>query len=62
MTKPKSQSLTVRSALALALFAVATPVLTRLGVVLDPEIRQAVLVLLAAAVAYGLRRAQGGLE
>jgi len=62
MTKPKSQSLTVRSALALALVAVATPVLTRLGVVLDPEIRQAVLVLLAAAVAYGLRRAQGGLE
>ena len=59
--KPKSKSLTIQGAIAIAVFGAAVPILSRMGVVLDAELKQAIILLLGAVVAYGLRRAQGGL-
>jgi|GEM_PF-5411771 len=52
----------MQGAAALAVVAVALPILARFGVVLDSETKQAVILLIGAAIAYGLRRAAGGLE
>jgi hypothetical protein len=60
--KPKSKSLTIQGAIAIAAFAAAVPVLSRMGVVIDAELKQSLILLLGAVVAYGLRRAQGGLK
>ena len=60
--KPKSKSLTIQAAIAIALFGAAAPVLTRAGVTIDPELKQSIILILGALVAYGMRRAQGGLK
>lgn len=60
--RPRSKSLTVQAALALAVFAVVSPFLAKVGVELDDETRQAIILLIGAAIAYGMRRAQGGLS
>ena len=60
--KAKHRSLTVQGAAAMAIFAVALPLLRKAGVELDPETKQAVLLLIGSAIAYGLRRAAGGLR
>ena len=60
--KPARKSLTIQSAIALALFAVAAPLLSKFGVAVDPELKQAIILVLGSVVAIGMRRAQGGLE
>jgi len=54
--------MTIQGAAALAVFAVAVPIMSKAGVALDGETKQAVILLIGAAIAYGLRRAAGGLE
>ena len=60
--KPASKSMTIQGAIALALFAVAAPLLAKAGVEIDAELRQAIVLILGSIVAVGLRRAQGGLQ
>ena len=60
--KPASKSLTIQGAIALALFAVAAPLLAKAGVEIDAELKQAIILILGSIVAVGLRRAQGGLR
>ena len=60
--KPASKSLTIQGAIALALFAVAAPLLAKAGVEIDAELKQAIVLILGSIVAVGLRRAQGGLQ
>ena len=62
MRKPARKSLTIQGAIALALFAVAAPLLTKFGVELDQELKQAIVLILGSIVAIGMRRAQGGLS
>ena len=59
--KPKSKSLTIQGAIAIAVFGAAVPILSRMGVVIDAELKQSIILILGAVVAYGMRRAQGGL-
>lgn len=59
--KPASKSMTIQGAIALALFAVAAPLLAKAGVEIDAELKQAIVLILGSIVAVGLRRAQGGL-
>ena len=60
--KPARKSLTIQSAIALALFAVAAPLLAKFGIDVDPELKQAIILVLGSVVAIGMRRAQGGIE
>ena len=60
--KPASKSMTIQGAIALALFAVAAPLLAKAGVEIDAELKQAIILILGSIVAVGLRRAQGGLR
>lgn len=60
--KAKSKSLTIQGAIAIALFGAAVPILSRMGVVIDAELKQSIILILGAVVAYGMRRAQGGLK
>lgn len=60
--KAKSKSLTIQGAIAIALFGAAVPILSRMGVVIDAELKQSIILILGAVVAYGMRRAQGGLR
>ena len=60
--KPASKSMTIQGAIALALFAVAAPLLAKAGVEIDAELKQAIVLILGSIVAVGLRRAQGGLQ
>ena len=59
--KPASKSMTIQGAIALALFAVAAPLLAKAGVEIDAELKQVIVLILGSIVAVGLRRAQGGL-
>ena len=60
--KPAAKSMTIQGAIALALFAVAAPLLAKAGVEIDAELKQAIILILGSIVAVGLRRAQGGLR
>lgn len=60
--KPASKSMTIQGAIALALFAVAAPLLAKAGVEIDAELKQTIVLILGSIVAVGLRRAQGGLQ
>ena len=61
MAKAKLKSLTMQGSLALVVFAVLVPVMSKTGLELDAETKQAVLLLIGAAITYGMRRAVGGL-
>lgn len=60
--KPKAQSLTVRASLALVIVAALIPILKQAGIEVDPELKQAIILCIGAAMTYGLRRAAGGLK